>query len=135
MSADALLNALFNGLSGFVEFRRLPEGEQLFCSLPTEDLGVFAVARFSSVRFLRDCYFGVATRRTKVNGKLENCGWLAALFVDIDFQTAPAHPNTLPEDQSRRLLSGFPLEPSIVVHTGGGLHVYWLLKAPCTSSE
>jgi hypothetical protein len=61
---------------------------------------------------------------------LENCGLLAALFVDIDFKAVQAHPNALPEDQSRALLSTFPLEPSIVVHTGGGLHVYWLLKDP-----
>lgn len=71
-----------------------------------------------------DVYFGVAERRTSENGKLKNCVLLRALFVDLDFKLFTD------EGEARTRLSAFSIPPSIIVHSGGGLHLYWLLDEP-----
>ncbi len=69
-------------------------------------------------------YFGVAERGTPSNGgRLNNCCQCGALFADLDFKLVS-------EEACRNRLSIFPLQPSIRVHTGGGLHCYWLLNNP-----
>jgi hypothetical protein len=66
-------------------------------------------------------YFGVALRKSVAGGKKEDVGCCTAVFSDIDFKDVP-------EDKARELLSKFPLRPSVVVKSGRGVHVYWLLK-------
>jgi hypothetical protein len=76
-------------------------------------------------RFL-GLYFAVATRND--GAKKEHIEEIPALWVDIDFKDVP-------EDRARRQLEEFLFLPSAVVSTGGGLHVYWLLKEPATREE
>lgn len=71
----------------------------------------------------RDLYVGVATRVDAKRRDLEACGHLWALFVDIDYKDSS-------EDAARAKLAAFPLPPSIVIASGGGLHCYWLLVEP-----
>ena len=47
-----------------------------------------------------------------------------ALRIDIDFK------NGITEAEARELLAAFPLPPSAIIRTGGGLHVYWILADP-----
>ena len=68
-------------------------------------------------------FFGPATRLDESSGALENCSTLGVLFADIDFKTTP-------EVEARRLLAECPLPPSIIIRSGNGLHVYWLLREP-----
>ena len=69
-------------------------------------------------------YVGVATRAHGQGGQLKDCLALHALFADIDFKDFPS------EADARAQLKHFPLLPSGVVATGGGLHAYWLLTEP-----
>ena len=85
-------------------------------------------------RFLDGCkkaklgaFFGVALRsreslKTK-KGDGAHCQTLPCFFVDADFKH-------LGEDETRRRIAACPLVPSMVVESGGGLHVYWMLKQP-----
>ena len=63
-------------------------------------------------------------------GKRSEATLLPALWVDIDI-AGPGHAATnLPQDVDqavRGLLLPFGLEPTLIVHTGGGIHVYWCL--------
>jgi hypothetical protein len=68
-------------------------------------------------------YLGIATRKDTASGTLKNCAQLPALFVDIDYKTTS-------EPAARARLAAFPFPPSLIVCSGGGLHVYWLLKEP-----
>ena len=68
-------------------------------------------------------YVGVAARRDATNGKLENCTTLGAVFADVDFK------QTL-EAEAREALAAFPVPPTMIVHSGGGLHVYYALREP-----
>jgi hypothetical protein len=66
-------------------------------------------------------YFGV-TLRTPGVGHKAGVRRILGLHADFDFKHFSS------EEDAQRVLNGFELEPSIVVHTGGGLHVYWRLS-------
>lgn len=76
-----------------------------------------------------DCYMGVAERWTDQptpdgrRGGKAACSYLRALFVDIDIAK-----NGLDEATIRAKLDAFVAPYSILVNSGGGLHVYWLSK-------
>ena len=89
--------------------------------LPPTDLA--AIETFIAAHLQTHLYCGVATRFDASSGTLANCCMLSALFVDIDFKTVP-------EPEARRRLATFPLLPSLIVRSGGGLHTYWLLAEP-----
>ena len=72
-------------------------------------------------------FFGVALRsqaslKTR-KGDAAHCQVMPALFLDADFKH-------LGEDETRRRIAACPLPPSMVVESGGGLHIYWILKQP-----
>src|SRR5262245_44778249 len=66
-------------------------------------------------------YFGVVLRKGPRGGGKKDCAAATCVFADIDFK------DVTPE-RVREILAKFPLPPSIVVRSGHGLHVYWLLK-------
>ena len=70
-------------------------------------------------------YVGIATRRDDSNGTKGNLCQVPALWVDLDFGSFPGG-----GEEARSTLNTFPLSPSMIIHTGGGLHVYWLLEQP-----
>ena len=85
-------------------------------------------------RFLDGCekaklgaFFGVALRSQESlksrKGDAAHCQTLSALFCDADFKH-------LGEDETRRRINACPLPPTIIVESGAGLHVYWMLKQP-----
>ncbi len=97
----------------------------------------------------REVYFGVALQdqdaavkiakrrrpRTSarwVRGSAETATLVPALWADLDV-AGPGHAATdLPPDRAAAfgLLEAVPRPPSIVVDTGGGYHLYWLLQRP-----
>jgi hypothetical protein len=114
------LGTIYNGLPGFLDLRTLPPIEQAF--VPVDDFA--GVEQFVKPRRdRRNCYVGVALRRTPGDGSLANCGALPALFADLDFTAQN-------EADIRIALDRAGLPPSIIVRSGGGLHPWWLLKEP-----
>ena len=71
-------------------------------------------------------------------GTMATARLLPAAFLDLDVgaegHAATAHPATT-EEALLALAEAVPLAPSFVVSTGGGVHPYWLLKAPLDLSE
>lgn len=113
-------NALFQPGDGWIELRALPSLARTFVK-PGDIAGI---QRFVQHHWDEDCYFGVASRKDSTSGRLENCSVVRAVFADIDFKTYSS------EDAAIRAIESFPLTPSFMVHSGGGLHVYWLLSEP-----
>lgn len=74
-----------------------------------------------------DLYFGVATRDSG-GGKKENIKDIPALWVDLDYK------NISPDEATKRT-ENFIHRPTVIVESGGGLHLYWLLKEPCGKVE
>lgn len=59
-------------------------------------------------------------------GKAHDAQWLTCLWIDVD------EPG---ESGYRRCIGSLPVQPSIVVSSGGGWHGYWLLTEPVLLDE
>lgn len=112
---ENFLSALHGDCEGLVEFRSFPSANRIITK-NFNDLG-----RFIQDQSAENLHVGVATRKDASNGKLENCQHLGAVFIDIDFKDVP-------EDEYREKINFCSLPPSMIIHSGHGLHVYWLLK-------
>lgn len=85
------------------------------------------------LRSTHDLYFGVATRATRLQGtsrgKREDCTYIPALWLDIDMRDGHGKhddellPTTLTD--AYQLLATFPVPPTSIVETGGGLQAWW----------
>jgi putative DNA primase/helicase len=68
-------------------------------------------------------------------GDREDSHMLNFLWADLDYNTVghknPAGPYPLPatEEDARKLIKGMP-EPTLTVHSGGGLYPIWVLTKP-----
>lgn len=127
MGTDTFFNILYQRCTrGEVEFRFVPPNKdsknpviQKFISLSNFSPPLYPAGK--------NIYFGVATRDGKGGGK-ENLVEIPALWVDLDLKNTSIE--TIPERYR-----DFPLKPSIAVETGGGYHLYWVLRKPSTKEE
>lgn len=86
----------------------------------------------------REVYFGLGLSKTD-NGpekriRSVECAGISCLWADIDIRGAAHAARNLPESETvlRPLLDALPVKPSLVVHSGHGLHVYWLFREAWT---
>jgi putative DNA primase/helicase len=85
----------------------------------------------------KDVYFGVTPSKTAYSGtsgrgKAEDAAALVAFWADVDLGSGGhSSQSKNPPDIAtvKELLRGIPA-PSISIHSGGGLHLYWLLEEP-----
>ena len=69
-------------------------------------------------------------------GKNISARTMYSLYADIDFNTKPDAKKRYPSPaETHAMLESHPRQPSIIVHTGGGLHVYWVFSAPLDAQE
>jgi len=81
-----------------------------------------SINNFCKLNLKNDIYYGVALRED--GGKKLNIKEIPALFVDVDSK-----------DLSVSEIGGILLEqPSIIVDSGNGYHLYWILKEPATQN-
>jgi len=94
---------------------------------------VASIARFVAKydRNRRGLFFCVSTiaKGSSTRNK-DNCREITVAHTDLDFRSIAEDEPTV-----RRLADTFPVPPSIVVNSGGGLHLYWLLKEPLPAQE
>jgi len=120
VSREDFLRPLFEGAKGKIELRALaPDGRVVGVTFSDVGNGAWREG-FLTQHASANIFFGVADRKG-ASGKLENCLTVGALWVDIDFKTVP-------EDEARELAMAFAIPPSIALLSGGGAHLYWLLR-------
>jgi putative DNA primase/helicase len=83
-----------------------------------------------------EVYVGVNPRVDQASGK-ENVQWLAAFHAEVDYGQVghakkPAH-NTYAD--ALAAIKAFNIPPTLVIHSGGGFHGYWVLNEPVNVSE
>ena len=85
----------------------------------------------------QNCYLGIGIRRQRLGngvgrGKADDIIAIPGLWLDLDYQSPGAHKVRYPlpptEDAALSLLDASPYKPSLIVHSGHGLQVYWLFK-------
>lgn len=129
--AQRFLEALYKGHSGVLELRTFdhPQATKLRAFIPVVDgkCDTAKVEQFlAKTKELRiGAFFGVALRSeaslTDGKGDASHCAMLTAIYVDADDKH-------LGREEIMRRIAAFPLRPSIIVDSGGGLHLYWKLK-------
>lgn len=117
MNSKEFLRTLYGAAKGLVEVRCLPSKNQLFTT-DFEEIPRFVRGRTENI------YFGVITRSTNRGTKKDVCE-LVALWADVDAKHFGGS-----KAKARKSIDNFPLAPSLIVRTGGGYHVYWLLDKP-----
>lgn len=95
-----------------------------------------AVSKALEISQTEDTWYGVNPLKEMPGkysrGKKSDVKALVACWVDIDI-AGPGHKleNLCPDEEAAyELLKKMPHRPTVVVHTGGGLHAYWFLKQP-----
>jgi hypothetical protein len=86
----------------------------------------------------RTVYFGVAvqhpSRQPNPYARSQNASGyvLPGLYFDLDLAYGAHAASDLPATDAEALgfLTALPAKPSLILHTGGGLHAYWLFEAP-----
>jgi len=138
--AVQFFSAMYAGQTGILELRTVPLQQTLeqrriaarlrdFVPVVQGRFDVQRIDRFmkETTRLHMAAYFGVALRTPQAardrKGSAPYCQTLTVLFVDADFKH-------LGEAVTRKRLAEFPIPPSIIVNSGGGLHPYWLLRQP-----
>ncbi len=110
----------------------------IFC-LPSRTVRRFdnaeAAAKFGLAQAkTEDVYFGLGLIKSNPKGRgiLKDIVGIGCLWADIDIADEQhSKPNLPPSiEEAEKILGSIPLEPSIIVNSGGGLHVYWLFKEP-----
>jgi hypothetical protein len=106
---------------GMLEIRRLKGGQRP----QVKFIPLGEIINLDDDIFLSDLniYFGVATRDGRGGGK-ENVLEFPAVWVDYDG----------PHEEFTKKLNGI-LKPSAIVHSGRGIHAYWLLEKPASKEE
>jgi len=82
-----------------------------------------------------DVYFGVGLQERQLSsnqrGKADGVVAIPGLWLDVDCPGGTHAAVNLPtEGEAQEFWGAFPLQPSVAVHTGGGIHVYWLFSQP-----
>jgi uncharacterized protein (DUF927 family) len=131
--ANHFLKALFGGISkGYLTISEFKDNKTKWFGINEIDEAALYSMNLSNNR---DVYFGLGARKKKLKtsqrGTSEDILFLPCIWIEIDLKSGKHSKDNLPdEEQARMFLDTFPLEPSITVHSGGGVHCYWLFNEP-----
>ena len=111
---------LFQRVNGFVEIKTIKGRQAKRYFYPTSDLERLTSDLTSGLPEFKDTnvFFGTCPRKER-RGKEENVDEIACVWVDLDCYGERI--------EKLRKLKQFNLKPSIIVNSGRGLHLYWLL--------
>jgi putative DNA primase/helicase len=113
----------------WIEVRLLPAGRSRWFQLSdvdaTREVLAAAVAENARERDPQNVYVGANPRVAKGKRKKADVPLARVLFADFDNGATV-------EDVLQRIRDAGLPEPSIVIVSGGGVHVYWLLAEPIT---
>ena len=112
---ELFINTLFTDTDGYIEVREIEDKsvKTLFFNSPEELLN-YDLPKDKNI------YVGMYSRKVKGKGTTENCKTTQVLWADLD--------NISREEVQERLrVSGLPY-PSIIVSSGHGYHIYWVLN-------
>lgn len=135
-AADAarhFLRTWFAGCEGLAELRVLtPQGAraEFFALTHVENMAARAV---ELSRQRAEVYFGTATRvkvRGRPRGRNADVLHLPGLWIDLDFDAFDAG-----GIDALEILEAFRPRATQIIHSGGGLHVYWKFAEPLLPTD
>lgn len=124
---ETIFSSILENGQGDIEIRTFnPSGQYFINSI---DRAVNTCCELSRSKI--DAYFGVNPRTGK-GGKKENVHFVTVFHAEIDYgkdghKKAPVHKTY---ETTLNAISIFSPKPSMVIHSGGGFHCYWVLESP-----
>lgn len=130
MDVKQFLEALYSNAEGYISLWEKSTKKTCFVNISNIDT---IIDTAMSVK--NDIYFGVNLgSKPKSSGRFtaEEITTIPALYVDIDIAGPNHKSNNLPADLNQALtfINDLPIEPSIIVSSGSGLHCYYIFKEP-----
>ncbi len=131
---EALFESYFQRRDGFIVVQSSKPLTHKVSTRYFPSVEILAKERFSTDESV---LFGVCPREKMKPGP-ENIQFLCALWAGLDMSSEgfsgrdsffghPAH--------AAKAIRSFPLPPSIIIESGQGIHLYWLLKEPYAVSD
>jgi len=122
MNRTDFFKTLYQFSEGQIEVRPLP-GARAFFNLDDFSGIDSHYEKYNS----SNLYFGIATRNGNGGGK-DSLINIPCVWCDVDFKNTP-------REIAAQKIKEFPFRPSIYVKSGGGIHLYWLLKEPAGKDD
>jgi putative DNA primase/helicase len=111
---------------GEIEIRTFPRPSAQYFYSSVENAALKAIELCSQGK---EVYFGV-NPRTGRGGKKKDVEWVSALHAEIDYGK-DGHKKDSPHadyDEALAAINRFEYEPTLIIHSGGGFHCYWVLR-------
>jgi hypothetical protein len=117
---------------GEIELRTFNPSQQAFFAEPFKA----AECAYAWCHAGRDVYFSVNPRQDK-GGKKENVAYVVTFHAEIDYGEVGHKKQSKFATYAEVLehLENFTPTPSLIVHSGGGFHAYWILAQPLAVAE
>src|SRR5215211_2467365 len=131
----SFLEELYGGLeTGHLAIFHLPSGLTSWVPANDPQMAAATIVRLGQTG---NVYIGVGVQANPLGprkrGVAATVVALPGLFIDIDILGGEHKSEALPgstRDVANLLRDAFPITPSLVIHSGGGLHGYWLFHEP-----
>jgi len=124
---EALFADYYKEHRGFILVKSLRRGDPKTSTRYFPNIEILAKEHYGDER---DVYFGVCPRE-RMKAEKEHIHYLIALWADLDIGKEGHEDKKVffegPQKAARAIRS-FPRAPSIIVESGRGAHLYWLLK-------
>ena len=129
---NEIFEPAFNSGYGNIEIRTFKPATQSFFQSETEA----AERSYNLCNQGIDVYFGVNPRIGN-GGKKENVHYLSLFHAEIDYGITGHKKQSAHESYEEALnaIQSFSMEPTLIIHSGGGFHCYWVLSNPVKVSD
>jgi hypothetical protein len=124
---DALFSEYYKDHRGFILVKSFKRGDPKQSTRYFPNIEILAKEHYGEER---DVYFGISPRE-RMKAEKEHIHYIVALWADLDIgQEGHEEKQRFFEgpQEAAKAIRSFPRAPSIIVESGRGAHLYWLLK-------
>ncbi len=124
---DALFSEYYKDHRGFILVKSFKRGDPKQSTRYFPNIEILAKEHYGEER---DVYFGISPRE-RMKAEKEHIHYIVALWADLDIgQEGHEDKQRFFEgpQEAAKAIRSFPRAPSIIVESGRGAHLYWLLK-------
>lgn len=124
---EALFSDYYKEHRGFILVKSIKRGDPKTSTRYFPNIEILAKEHYGDER---DVYFGICPRE-RMKAEKEHIHYLVALWADLDIGEEGHEDKKIffeGPQQAAKAIRGFTRAPSIIVESGRGAHLYWLLK-------
>jgi hypothetical protein len=124
---EALFSQYYKEHRGFILVKSVKRGDPKMSTRYFPNIEILAKEHYGEER---DVYFGICPRE-RMKAEKEHIHYLVALWADLDIGSEGHEDKRIfyeGPQQAAKAIRSFPRAPSIIVESGRGAHLYWLLK-------